>query len=237
MTPGIYTDMADEDYRAIKAVSKSDLDRWALGDSTINERAALIGTAFDAALLEPELASHKIVVCEHRRNSNAWKEVEEASGGAWVLARHEYNTIVGMRQSVMEHPDVSRWAQLARDSRDDCQFVALAECPDTGLLLKMKGDFKTPRWLYDLKTTSSGPDSFSMSASKFGYGVQAYLYLHIMELLGIDYEGRFRWVCCCKRKDWGYPCWIQDVTEEQLASGQRTARMLLNLYARYGAKQ
>lgn len=236
MKPGIYNNMPDEDYRAIDAVSKSRLFEWATGDSRINERAALMGTAFDAMLLEGDLAKDKIRVCEHRRNTKAWSSYMEENQGKWVLAGHEYKVLAGMMDSVRHHPEVSRWAELARDTPDGCQFVAIAECPTTGLLLKMRGDFRTENWLYDLKTTSSDPDGFGGSVGKFGYDVQAWMYLYIMRLLGFDYEGRFCFVCCSKRGDWEYPCWMRDINKTELDTGERIGRILLNAYHRHGDK-
>ena len=56
-TPGIYPDLEDEVYRALDAISHSDLRKWAGHEPPKDLRALVIGQAFHAVLTRPEYAA------------------------------------------------------------------------------------------------------------------------------------------------------------------------------------
>lgn len=228
--PGIYHDMDDDVYRAIPAVSKSDLDKWALGRE-IDPRTALIGTAFHAAILEPEIAKGKIAVCEARRNSNAWKEFVEANPDKWVLTKKEYSTIVGMVGSVKEHPEVGKLREMGRANQKMTELVSIWQDEETGVMCKAKIDFASDNRIYDWKSTGSDREGFAKSIGAFGYHVQA---AHYMEAWAAHHDALpFGFICCGKRADWQHPCWWFEIEEAWVLAGRQTRKQLLSLFARY----
>lgn len=232
MKPGIYPNMPDAEYRAIKALSNSDLVKWAEGgDSSIDPKVAALGSAFHAAILEPDVAREKIIPLEPKQQ---WKSHPLAgSDEAWVLTRSNYDMLVRMVESVKQHPELSQLREMAIANRDRCEVVLVWDDPDTGILCKAKVDQYTDRAIYDWKSTNSDPDSFGDSIGKYMYHMQAAHYLAGAAACGLPSEV-FRFVCASKRADKGHVCWLQDISTPMLTAGQRTFNMLKTLYAQYG---
>ena len=232
--PGVYRQMPDAEYRAIDALSNSDLVAWAKGeqDKGIDPRNALLGTSAHGIILEPDVALQKIVCLEPKQKRSSYEGPE----GMWVHTHSEYATLMGCYQSAKAHPAFSQIIAHARANRDMCELVVVFPCPHTGILRKSKLDMHTAKWLYDIKTTNSDPDSFKYSIVKFAYQVQAATYLQAAEYAGLGVEG-FRFACMSKRKDKGNPCWIEDISDVLVIAGRQENERLMNLYSRYGAKQ
>lgn len=227
VTPGIYRGMPDTEYRAIPAVSKSDLDAWAIGRE-IDPHVAEFGTAFHTAILEPDLIDATINALPP-----GGKRADAPQDGRIVLTNSDYKKLLGMVASVKEHPELSQLREMAHADRSRCELVLVWIDEETGLLCKAKADQVTDLWLYDWKTTGSDMDGFSKSVGAFFYHVQAAHYLSGAKACGLEVQG-FRFACVCKRADKGHPCWLYEMDESWLLAGMRTLRVMLNLYARYG---
>ena len=227
--PGIYRSMPDHEYRAIDALSNSDLMAWAKGgDSGIDPRNAIFGTAFHAIVLEPEVARAKLVCLEPKQKRSSYDGPEDNL----VLTNSDYKKLMGCYQSVQEHDKLSKLMELARADRDKCEVVAVWQ-DETGLMCKAKIDQHTDSHLYDWKTTNSDPDSFGRSIGAFMYHVQAAHYMIGAKHCGIEVES-FRFACASKRADKGHVCWLQEIDPDLMLAGIRTRSLFLNLYARYG---
>lgn len=232
--PGIYRSMPDHEYRAIDALSNSDLMAWAKGDDadSIDQQVADLGSAFHAIIGEPEVAAQKIVRLEPKQR---WKDHQQE--GMWVITYSKYETLHGCYKSFMDHPECGKVAEYARENRDKCEVVIVWVDERTGLLCKMKLDLHTDDWLYDHKTTQKGPDDFIRAVASYGYDCQAAHYLAGAMSAGLRPKG-MRFTCASKRKDWGYPCWITEISDEKniewLIAGQKQRERLMGLYAKFG---
>jgi len=229
--PGIYRSMPDHEYRAIDALSNSDLTAWAKGeqDKGIDPRNAVFGTASHGIVLEPEVARQKLVCLEPKQKRSSYEGPEDM----WVLTNSDYQKLMGCFESMKAHPQGGKLLDYARDNRDRCEVALVWICPTTGLKMKAKVDLLSDEWLYDLKTTQSDPDSFGYAIAAYLYLVQAAHYLIGAKECGLDVKG-FRFACQCKRKDKGYPFWIHEVTPELLSAGIKMREVLVSLYARFG---
>lgn len=229
---GLYHAMPDAEYRALDALSNSDLMAWAKGDEArqIDPRAAVFGTAFHAVVLEPDVAKSKLVCLEPRQKRNSYEGGEDML----VLTNSDYQKLMGCYKSVQEHDTLSKLMELARSNRDRCEIVAVWRDDLTGIMCKAKIDQVTDKAVYDWKTTQGDPDTFGKSISAFGYHVQAAHYLTGARAAGLPGE-EFRFACASKRADKGHVCWMQGIDEDMLTAGFKTREMLMKLYSRYAA--
>ena len=235
--PGVYRQVPDERYRRIKAISKSDLDKWAGGDSP-DPRVALVGHVFHAAILEPEIARERVVVCPHRRNSKAWAEfeAEHHKDGGWVLTKGEFEQVKGCVDGVKGHSLIADVRKAAMADRDKTEIVVVWEDEKTGLLCKAKIDQETSKCIIDWKSTGMfDSDGSPLAMARYGYGAQAAHYsAGWLAATGIELPMRF--IFASKRADKGNPCWVYTPTEAELAAGRRSLDQLLHLYAKYATQ-
>ncbi|MEM6260735.1 MAG: PD-(D/E)XK nuclease-like domain-containing protein [Planctomycetota bacterium] len=233
LSPGVYPNMPDAEYRRVQAVSKSDLDKWA-GGSDIDPRVALLGTVFHACILEPGVASERIVRADIDRRSKAkWDELCEANAGKWVLTKGEYADVSAWVDACMRDAVLSATRDHAHANPDRTELVVVWRDSETGLVCKAKIDQNATSVLVDWKTTScSGPDDFALSAAKFGYGMQAVHYQRGFKAATGE-EKAMAFACIGKRKDHGNPTWVYRPTAAEIASGERQLRQLIHLFCRY----
>lgn len=152
-------------------------------EENYDSAALAFGRAFHAYLLEPELFAAKWGVVPEiagNKNSNAYKEeyarkVSELQGRELISAE-DFRSIKQMAAVARAHPD------FPKDF--DAEIMAVATCPETGLLLKCKSDmFKSA--IVDFKTTSVGlkPAEFLNDMTKWGYHVSAAFYQDVIALV------------------------------------------------------
>ena len=235
--PGVYRQMPDAEYRAIDALSNSDLVAWAKGeqDKGIDPRNAIFGTAFHGIVLEPEVAKQKLVCLEPKQKRASYDGPDDM----WVLTNSEYAKLMGCYHTVSgnkaagiePHPQLGPLMKLARSSRGNCEVVVVWIDERSGIKCKAKIDQITDNAVYDWKTTNSEPDSFSYSIGAFMYFVQAAHYLIGAKMCGVEVEN-FRFACVSKRKDKGHVGWIQEVSPDLMSAGIKTREILLGLYAK-----
>jgi len=232
--PGVYRSMPDADYRAIDALSNSDLMAWAKGEgaNTIDPRNAVFGTAFHAIVLEPDVASAKLVGLEPKQKRKDYDGPEDAL----VLTNSDYKKLMGCYDSVKEHPQLGKLMEMARADRDRCELVVVWIDELTGIKCKAKIDQVTDNYVWDWKTTNSDPDGFGYSIGAFMYHVQAAHYLIGAKACSLGPE-KFRFACASKRADKGHVCWVQDVDTSLMCAGFKTREILMSLYAQHGKEQ
>ena len=227
--PGIYRSMPDAEYRAIDALSNSDLVAWAKGeqDKEPDAKALILGTAFHAKVLEPDVAERKIVILKERQTRKSY----DGPDGMWVLNNSQGKTLDACYESATKHPQLSKLVGLAQADRSRCEVVVVWIDERSGIKCKAKIDQITDNAVYDWKTTNSEPDSFSYSIGAFMYFVQAAHYLIGAKMCGVEVEN-FRFACVSKRKDKGHVGWIQEVSPDLMSAGIKTREILLGLYAK-----
>lgn len=216
--------MPEDEYRALPAISNSDLLKW-VSASTIEPKVADFGSAFHAIINDPASAKAKIVALAPR-------EKYVPHEGKYVMVASDYVKLKGMYQAIAEHPVWSKLMHASREKPDNCEAALVWVHEPTGITLKARIDFFTDDWLYDFKSTGSDPDGFGECIAAFGYAQQAAMYLAGAQACGLTARG-FRFACSSKRPDKGHVCWIEEVSETDLRHGRKSMETLLTLYKRY----
>lgn len=138
--------------------------------------AMRFGSAFHAAVLEPDVFASEYVTQSWDARTNEGKAARDAAlaSGAKVLSEDDAETIAAMVASLRAHP----LASLILASRTHTEHPIAWECPVTGIACKGKPDACAVAngsvSLVDLKTaTDADPESFARSIANYAYHVQA----------------------------------------------------------------
>lgn len=153
-------------------------------------KALRFGRIFHAALFEPEIFAADFVVapdfgdCRRRENKLARDTWRAANTGKTRVDADEMVTAEGMARAVRSH-------RLAGRALAGCEheLTAIWKDPATGLRCKVRPDaYKAQRALIvDIKTTiDASREAFGRSLFKYGYDVQAELYLRGMRAVGCE---------------------------------------------------
>ena len=183
-------DISNDEYRALPAVSKSDLDlvardpallEWKKHAPREESDAAEIGTATHCALLEPErFATEYRQQPAFDKRTNAGKaaaaEFEAAMSGKTVLSNDEYALVTAMRDSVLAHPHAREL--LTSDGVSEASILfelngVKCKCrPDR---LPSSARINGRPVIVDLKTTDD-IEKIKYSIADYRYDVQAEFY-------------------------------------------------------------
>jgi hypothetical protein len=143
--------------------------------------AMLLGTAFHAAVLEPETL---IKSPEFNKRSKEGKAEAEAfaqeHAGKVIVDPDTFATVQGMREGVMRHP-------VARRIFDDGIPEQSCFAELMGVPVRCRPDWVRPSadLICDLKSTSdASPDQFSRSVANFRYHVQHAFYQDTIQAAG-----------------------------------------------------
>ena len=139
----------------------------------------LVGGYFHTAILEPEkLASFKIIEATSR-NTKGYKEM---SGGEMCLLQHEADNANLMTDKLMANDICADLIRGTEGKLNDYEEPMIKEIE--GVMWKGKADIinHDEKLVIDLKTTGD-IDRFQLSAKKFNYDSQAYIY---RELFGYE---------------------------------------------------
>lgn len=198
MTPsGFYTaaDLSNEAYHSGPGVSNSGLktigDRtpahyWATSPMNPKRRPSegsrpmFIGTALHAATLEPAKFAEQYVVAEDFKDRRAaGYKAWSAAQSKLILMPTEYENVVGMRESIYQHPVA---AMLLRDAYE-FEYSAYATDPVTGVLVRMRMDLMTcGGWIVDVKKTQDASDKgIEKTIDNYGYYHQDAFYTDVLE--------------------------------------------------------
>lgn len=221
--------LADADYRAIKAVSKSALDWFAKspahykhvvidGNRPDPTPAMATGSAFDTLLLTPQIFETTYAVApDVRRGTKAWDEFEAANQGKILIKNEELARIKAMVDSVRSHQAASELlasgtAQVSYTWKDTF----------SGLDCKGRADFVTTKGaIVDVKTTQcASPSEFSKSMASFRYHVQAAMYLNAQTCSGGPTTSEFYFIAV--EKEPPYLTAVYLIDQEALALGFAT---------------
>ena len=188
MEVGIYRDLSNEEYHSGEGISKSDLDlihrsplHWKSHVPDEDSDAFRMGTAFHMAVLEPALfmRSYDKLPPTMKRTTKDGKARVEAihAAGKTDLTHEEWETIIGMRNSVMNNPIA---AALVKGSEHEISIYGKVN----DVLCKCRPDIWDGKRLVvaDLKSTmDASPEGFMKSVANYRYHVQDAWYRHVME--------------------------------------------------------
>lgn len=246
MKLGLFTNMAQNEYRAIDALANSDallIERnpsdyiWSRQAPTNFAKVQTkdVGTALHAALLEPETYDDLVLVSSVKGRQTKTFEQEIADNpNNIVLTAEEAEQVKIMVGSVMAHPTAAQW--LNQKGYNECSV--LAQDDETGIITKCRPDkniVESCGSCIDVKTTGSMEDwrsdkEWINPMFKFGYGHQAAFYLHTLSLhYGFDVD-KFVFVVVSTKVELGrYPVGVFEVTRDQLIAWGFWSRMLANI--------
>ncbi len=198
MKPGIYTDLTDEQYRAIDAVNQSQLKLFQKSAKAVYESkefpkhssAFKLGQAADLLLFNPERFSEEFVEYSGsakadgewttERRGKGWAEFKEFAEreGKQILTEAELDEAQNIAKACHQHEIA---AGLLSDGR--AHTVVIWRDEHTGLLCKAQLDYlqhleSEDHMIVDVKTTRSiTPRAWAADSFKYGYHVQAAFYL------------------------------------------------------------
>ena len=208
MNTGILS-LPEAQYRAAEGISKSALDYIAPPRTPAHYKAYIdgllriettpamkLGQMIHRAILEWDSLDY-VVRPEGKEGNFTTKEGKEWRDGQTkpIITADEYQTILGMRDSVNAHPAVKRVLANARTE------VSLFANGEDGVLRKARIDAlpESGNVIVDIKSCQSAdPDLMAKSVVSYRYDVQAAYYLDICNILGIQ-KSEFLFVCVEKQ--------------------------------------
>lgn len=201
--PGIYPGVPMQEYLAWDAWQSSDFKAmavspeyayWYRHDRPSESTAAQsFGTLAHTCLLEPEAwppEDVKWIKGPFNRNpGKAEKRVAQLEGFE-VHTPDDKDRCEALAARLHDHPVI---ALLLEASQKEREVSAVAECPQTGLILKARADLMIPETgqIADLKTTGRGTDraSFRRTVKAFSYWLSAPHYCETFSLAtGIAFD-------------------------------------------------
>tara|TARA_B100000927_G_C16458808_1_gene467005 strand:+ start:847 stop:1701 length:855 start_codon:yes stop_codon:yes gene_type:complete len=207
------SNLSNAEYHANPYVSKSHLDlidkspfhywdRYINPDRIIPEptKAMLLGSAFHAIVLEPEVFERDYIVEPEdapkrpttvQRNAKKpssqtqeaiafWDEFDTKAADKTLVPIEDFNRLTIMKQRVFEHPAASTILKM----KGLCEQSYKWTDEHTGEVCKSRPDFHTEdgTLIVDLKTTGDASElGFQKSVHNFRYHVQAGWYLRSLE--------------------------------------------------------
>lgn len=182
--------MSNAEYHAHEAIGSTTLKKiaaksvlHAMSEEFSQTPAMVLGSAAHAAILEPETFDAEFAIAPKvdRRTKvgkEAWADFVAASEGKTVLTEEQARAVAGIKAAVLEHP-IAR--EMITGGEAECSYFA--KCPETGLLLKCRPDYKKNGALIDLKTCADASmDGFTRACINLLYQVQAAFYLDVHNL-------------------------------------------------------
>lgn len=230
MDPGIYRNMPDSEYRAIPALSNSDLSNW-LKPKRLNRSSALVGSAFHAGLLlGPDFLRANFVTAaeDFKLNTKEGKaylaEQEAAHPGKEVLRPGDGQLVRDMLRAV---PPKMR-AKLYDPEQNEVVILGRHKGFDT--LCKGKLDVVRDGVVVDVKTSAAVDQAeFLQHFYDYSYHRQAWFYA---SLYASHFGSWPRFGFAVFSKAPPHNCWYMEVTGAQYAAGGRSVRDLMTLYER-----
>lgn len=226
MNTGILS-LPEAQYRAAEGLSKSMLDWIAPPKTPAHFKAKLdglipdeqtpamrLGSMIHRAILEWDTLDYVVRpegMVFTTKEGKEWKAAQTKP----VITQDEYQTILGMRDSVNAHPAVKR---VLANAKTEVSLFASAE---DGVLRKARIDAlpESGNVIVDIKSCQSAdPDMMAKSVVSYRYDVQAAYYLDLCALLGLD-KSEFLFVCVEKQPPFAVAVYALD--QDAIAWGRK----------------
>jgi len=141
------------------------------------------------------------------------------------LLRSEYEQVVAMARALREHPLAA--ALLAEEGAAE-QSIFWRD-RETGVMLRCRPDWMTPRWYVDYKTTAdASPDAIARSIHKWGYHQQAAFYLDGLTAGGFE---DLPILFIFQERTAPYLVTVVQLDEQAMAIGAQRNRRAIDLFA------
>ena len=226
MNTGILS-LPEAQYRAAEGLSKSALDYIAPPRTPAHFKAYIdgllktettpamrLGSMIHRAILEWDTLDYVVRpegMVFTTKEGKEWKAAQTKP----VITQDEYQTILGMRDSVNAHPAVKR---VLANAKTEVSLFASAE---DGVLRKARIDAlpEGGNVIVDIKSCQSAdPDMMAKSVVSYRYDVQAAYYLDLCQLLGLD-KTEFLFVCVEKTPPYAVAVYALD--QDAVAWGRK----------------
>lgn len=224
--PSITGELSQAEYRAVAAMSKSDLDyihksiallEWARKSPCDGSHAANLGTALHCAVLEPERFRNEYLsrpefgkTAQDKKLSEQWSL---AAGDHEVLSADDYLKVIAMRDSIFAHPTAAHY--LARGKAEQSIFWQL-----NGMALKCRPDWICDdNVIIDIKKIDD-IRNLQRAIEEHRYYVQAAFYSDAYQAL-TGFMPRFIFVFVGERRDLGrHPVRVLELDQKWLTDGR-----------------
>jgi hypothetical protein len=236
------TQMPFDEYLALDRWSASRAKAWrhserrgAMHEAEQDEppsAAMRLGTALHACLENPEEFTEKARVVEGLRPNalpKTFAKHEAENPDVHILAEGWAERIIGMIKAMKAHDDAAAFIR----ARSHCESVVLWDDPDLGVPCKARLDRLMPGvGCWDWKSCSDfTPDGLARSIDKFGYHIQAAMYIRAMNVgLGIDYP-KFAYVFV--ETDEPYEVAVIDLPDDDIEQGLAELEIACNRWKRW----
>jgi hypothetical protein len=241
ITKGIYGHLTNSEYRALEGVSISYLKEIARSPAHFKELVAnpitpspdmKLGTAFHAALLEPDRFKDAYVIApvidkRTKVGKQAWEDFVREHSGKEAIDAESYELVLKMADAVHKHPTAKKL--LTGGVAEQSVFW---RCPVTDVLCKCRPDYLIEKKgiVVDIKTTYDASEfAFKKSIAKYGYHLQTAFYL---EGVGINL-GRVLsdFVHVVVEKTPPYAVGIYVLDDVSIAEAAKEIKRLLDIYS------
>lgn len=241
LMPGVYDTITNEHYHRLNAVGSTTLkglldpskyggyDTQGRAPFTGDRSALDFGTVAHSILLEGDETGIALMPFDDYRTKAAREARDTATAQGLIPLKHtEYEQIMRVVDAVRAHP-------VAGDllTGHTAEQTIIHQDPDTGVMVKVRPDARTPGIITDLKTTAIvDPRKFSREViPDRGYQVSAALYTDVVrEVLGEDCEFFIIAVDKPTDRDTTPRVVVIRMGDAYLEDGRRRYRHALNLY-------
>lgn len=232
--------MSNADYRRAEGISSSELKKIAVSPmhykywkENPQERtpALLFGAAAHKYMLEKNDFDKEFIVapnCDRRTKEGkaVWQSFVDTSNGKEVITQDDMDKIKGMYDALYSTPFVSKLLsgskELSYFATDEHTELAIKARPDC---LTKIGDTIV---LIDYKSCESADtDKFMRDAIKYKYDLQAYHYLYVLKLNGIDVNSV---IFISQEKTPPYAVNILEANPQFMASGKDMYETYINIF-------
>lgn len=246
LAPGLYADMADEDYFALRGMlSQTGAKRLLPPSCPAKYRAWRDGESDEkSAAMDFGSVVHKIVLGKGKsfavrpdefdswRTKDAKAFAEDARAeGRIPITPEDYAEANKVAAKVLAHPI----AGPLFNRPGDAEVTAIWIDPETGVKCCARFDFLPEKVegrrliVPDLKTAiSTEPDEFGRHIAKYGYALQRTFYTQALQVLGIDDDPEFVFVAV--EKDAPYCVTVGYLSEQDKLLGRGLAAHARYLY-------
>lgn len=228
--------MPDSVYHSLPGISNSGLSmvarspaHYAFRAQREPSRAMAIGSAFHAALLEPErfAVEWQIVRDVNDRRKAEYKDAAKVYGGEKTLTDREGNSVEVMASSVASNKE----AREILNAKGYAELSAFAIDPETKAPIRARYDWITAdgRVLDVKKTQDCRERAFQNSVYSYRYHCQEAMYSHVYELItGVQLES-FSFLAIEEQPPCANIVWTLDALAKDI--GRKEYRSALDAYA------
>lgn len=235
--------LTPSEYRLLNAVSQSDLkaayenpqlyhERWPRTSSKAQEWGTGLESFLRHGVHDVTIIPDDVLSTNGQRRGSKWEEWCVAHSGRVCMKQREYDDAFGAYEIAVRNVRQHEMANRLIYSPSGQWHQRFAwDCEVTGMLLKGEMDIidEPLACVTDLKSAADvDPHSFRQDAIKWGYDIQAAMYLRAASLLLCDVEWSFAWVVVRNKPP--YNVEVYEASAELLEYGNKRLDERLRFY-------